>query len=67
MSLCWLICFVVPNQWRIQGGRIGRGPPPPLFSADLCFLADFFFIFGRGIEEFGFPGPPFHNSWIRHC
>ena len=38
-------------QWRIQGGggRIGRGPPPPLFSADFCFfwpiLADF-----RGAE-----------------
>ena len=38
------------------GGRIGRAPPP-LF-ANLCFLGPIFAIFGRGIEEFGFPVPP---------
>ena len=38
----------------------------PLFSADFCFFGLFWPIFGRGIEEFGFPAPPFHRSWIRH-
>ena len=33
------------------GGRIGRGPPS---------FWPIFFIFGGGIEEFGFPAPPFH-------
>ena len=43
-----------------RGGRIGRGPPPPpFFSADFCFFGLFWPIFGRGIEEFGFPAPPF--------
>ena len=46
------------------GGRIGRGPPPPFFGRFL-FYWPIFFIFGRGIEEFGFPAPPFHRSWIR--
>ena len=38
------------------GGRIGRGPP--LFLSDFCFFWPIFVIFGRGIEEFGFPAPP---------
>ena len=48
------------------GGRIGRGPPPPFFGRFL-FFGPIFVIFGRGIEEFGFPAPPFHRSWIRLC
>ena len=46
-------------------GAESAAAPPPLFSADFCFFGRFFFIFGRGIEEFGFPAPPFHRSWIR--
>ena len=49
------------------GGRIGRGPPPPFFRPIFVFFGLFWPIFGRGIEEFGFPAPPFHRSWIRHC
>ena len=56
------------NQWRIQGGggRIGGGPP---FFRPIFVFWPIFVIFGRGIEEFGFPAPPplFHRSWIRLC
>ena len=48
------------RQWRIQGG--GGGPnrprPPPPFSGRFLFFLALFVIFGRGIEEFGFPAPP---------
>ena len=37
------------------GGRIGRGPPP--FFGRFLFFGPIFVIFGRGIEEFGFPAP----------
>ena len=58
------------TQWRIQGGRIGRGPPFFGRFFFFFFVGLFWPIFGRGIEEFGFPAPPpppFHRSWIRHC
>ena len=50
-----------------SGGSRGRpNRLPPFFRPIFVFLADFF-IFGRGIEEFGFPASPFRRSWIRLC
>ena len=47
------------NQWADpRGGRIGRAPPPPFFRPIFVFLEPIFVIFGRDIEEFGFPAPP---------
>ena len=57
LKLVYLFIIIIISGGS-RGGRIGRGPPPPLLSADFSFFGLFWPIFGRGIEEFGFPPPP---------
>ena len=55
-SQCVTLSYQLWNQWRIQGGGANR-PRSPLFSADFCFLADFFYFRARH-QRIWIPGPP---------